>query len=90
VNFSALEHWGRKSGLELCGFTDQAHFLLGLGIEEYLKKLQESDPKNYLKKMLQVKTLIMEMGETFKILIQKKEIECKELSGLKFQSRWKI
>jgi SAM-dependent MidA family methyltransferase len=90
VNFSALEHWGRKSGLELCGFTDQAHFLLGLGIEEYLKKLQENDSKNYLKKMLQVKTLIMEMGETFKILIQKKEIECKELSGLKFQSRWKI
>ncbi len=90
VNFSALEHWGRKSGLELCGFTDQAHFLLGLGVEEYLKKLQESDAKNYLKKMLQVKTLIMEMGETFKIMIQKKEIECKELSGLKFQSRWKI
>lgn len=90
VNFSALGHWGRKSGLELCGFTDQAHFLLGLGVEEYLKKLQESDAKNYLKKMLQVKTLIMEMGETFKIMIQKKEIECKELSGLKFQSRWKI
>lgn len=90
VNFSALEHWGRKSGLELCGFTDQAHFLLGLGIEEYLKKLQEINPKNYLKKMLQVKTLIMEMGETFKVLIQKKEIEYKELSGLKFQSQWKI
>lgn len=90
VNFSALEHWGRKSGLELCSFTDQAHFLLGLGIEDYLKKLQEKDPKNYLRKMLQVKTLLMEMGETFKILIQKKGMECRELSGLKFQSRWKI
>jgi len=90
VNFSALEHGGRKKGLELCGFTDQAHFLLGLGIEEYLKKLQESEPENYLKKMLQVKTLLMEMGETFKILIQKKGVKCVELSGLKFQSRWII
>ncbi|MCX9010459.1 MAG: SAM-dependent methyltransferase [Candidatus Methanoperedens sp.] len=90
VNFSALERWGNKEGLELCGFTDQAHFLLGLGIEEYLKKLQESDPRGYMKKMLQVKTLVMEMGEMFKILVQKKRIECTELSGLRFQSRWRI
>lgn len=90
VNFSALSHWGSKEGLELCGFTDQAHFLLGLGIEEYLKKLQETDPKNYLKKMLQVKTLVMEMGEMFKILIQKKGTECTELSGLRLQSRFRI
>ncbi len=90
VNFSALERRGSKNGLELCGFTDQSHFLMGLGIEEYLKKLQETEPENYLRKMLPVKTLMMEMGETFKILIQKKGIECGELSGLKFQSRWKL
>ncbi len=90
VNFSGLEHWGSKNGLELCGFTDQMNFLLGLGIEEYLKRMQEKDPGNYWKKMLPVKTLIMEMGETFKVLIQKKGVECNELSGLKFKSRWKI
>jgi SAM-dependent MidA family methyltransferase len=85
VNFSALEHWGSKNGLEFCGFNDLANFLLGLGIEEYLKKLQETNPSDYHKKMLHVKTLFMEMGETFKVLIQKKSVECKELSGLKFQ-----
>ncbi|MDP2766753.1 MAG: SAM-dependent methyltransferase [Candidatus Methanoperedens sp.] len=90
VNFSALEYWGKKTGLELCGFTDLAHFLLGLGIEEYLKKLQEINPPGYHKKMLQVKTLIMEMGETFKVLIQKKCVECKEISGVKYPGRWKI
>ncbi|HEY9205680.1 MAG TPA: SAM-dependent methyltransferase, partial [Candidatus Methanoperedens sp.] len=90
VNFSALAHFGRKNGLELCGFTDQAHFLIGLGIEEYLKKLQENEPGNYLKKMLQVKTLLMEMGETFKILVQKKGLDAVELSGLKFSGRWEI
>ncbi len=88
VNFSALEHWGGKNRLELCGFTDQPHFLLGLGIDEYLKNLQESEPQSYLKKMLPVKTLMMEMGETFKILIQKKEVDCSGLSGLKY--RWQI
>ncbi len=90
VNFSALVHWGAENGLELYGFTDQAHFLIGLGIDEYLKWLQEEEPKNYLTKMLPVKTLMMEMGETFKILIQKKGLECRELSGLKFESHWKI
>jgi SAM-dependent MidA family methyltransferase len=91
VNFSALSHWGKKNGLELCGFTDQAHFMMGLGIDQYLKKAQEKYPVNYWKKMLPIKTLLMEMGETFKILIQKKGVECSNgLSCLKLQSRWKI
>jgi len=90
VNFSALDHWGRKNGLELCGFTDQAHFLMGLGIDEYLKDLQEKSPVDYYKKMLPIKSLIMDMGETFKIMIQKKGIGQAELSGLKFPFRYKI
>src|SRR3990172_4834953 len=90
VNFSALEHWGNKHGLVYCGFNDMAHFLLGLGIEEYLKDLQKGNPVDHWKKVLQIKTLIMEMGETFKILIQKKGVECEHLSGMKFQSHWKI
>ncbi len=40
--------------------------------------------------MLQVKTLMMEMGETFKILVQKKGFEAVELSGLKFPGGWEI
>ena len=87
VNFSALDHWGQKSGLELSGFTDQAHFLMGLGIDDYLKDLQEKSPLDYYKKMLPIKSLIMDMGETFKVMIQKKGVEHTELSGLKFPSR---
>jgi len=40
--------------------------------------------------MLPIKTLLMEMGETFKILIQEKGVECQQgISCLKLQSRWK-
>ena len=87
VNFSALDHWGQKNGLFLCGFTDQAHFLMGLGIDEYLKNLQEKSPEDYFKRMLPIKSLIMDMGGTFKVMIQKKGIEFAELSGLKFPLR---
>ena len=90
VNFSALDIWGREAGLETCGFTDQAHFLLGLGIEEYLGKLQETNPEQYMKKMFQVKSLFMGMGETFKVMVQGKGIECNELSGLSVPSQWKL
>jgi SAM-dependent MidA family methyltransferase len=90
VNFSALAHWGRKNELEKCGFTDQVHFLMGVGIEEYLQEMQLKEPKDYLRKALPIKTLMMKMGENFKILIQEKAVRCKELSGLKFESRWKL
>lgn len=90
VNFSALDHWGHKFGLERCGFTDQAHFLMGLGIENYLETLQKNEPENYLKKMLPIKTLVLEMGEKFKILIQGKGIACKELSCLRYPCRWRL
>jgi SAM-dependent MidA family methyltransferase len=90
VNFSALDHWGCKNGLVLCGFTDLAHFLIGLGMDEYLKNLLEKEPLNYYRKMLPVKTLLMGMGETFKILIQKKGVERLELSGLKVPSRYNL
>jgi len=85
VNFSALIHWGKKEGLELTGFTSQAHFLINMGIDEYLKDLagESSDYQDYLKRMLPIKNLLMPgMGEAFKVLIQHKGIETPSLKGL--------
>ncbi|MBE0521741.1 MAG: SAM-dependent methyltransferase [Candidatus Methanoperedenaceae archaeon] len=90
VNFSAIDIWGRESGLELCGFTDQAHFLLGMGIEKYLAGIQNSEPGKYMKKMLQVKTLMMGMGETFKVMVQGKGVKRCVLSCFKVPSQWKL
>lgn len=83
VNFSALDHWGRNNGLEPCGFTDQANFLIGLGIDEYIGNLQKLDQMDYYKKILPIKSLMMDMGRTFKVFIQKKGVNSAELSGLK-------
>jgi len=92
VNFSALIEWGKKRGLEFTGFTDQANFLINMGIGDYLRRVasESINYKEYLRKMLPIKNLLMPgMGDTFKILIQHKGIERPILKGLKrFQSNF--
>ncbi len=85
VNFSALCLWGFYNGLDYGGFTDQAHFLLGLGFKEYLRKMKESDNDafNLRKEIFLNHMLIEEMGHQFKVLIQRKEVPDVLLSGLK-------
>ncbi len=90
VNFSALAHWGRRNGLENCGFTDQRHFLLSLGLADHLRK-KERDGKpldtDELKKVSLIHTLLTDMGSKLKVLIQQKGLNHPQLSGLKFCSR---
>lgn len=78
VNFSALAAYGKDAGLEVCGFTNQANFLIDAGILE-----EASSPDEILK----AKTLILPesgMGEVFKVLIQHKGFDEKpRLSCLK-------
>lgn len=89
VNFSALDHWGRKNGLECCGYTTQTHFLQGLGITHHLQQieaagLQEMDPALRQQRLWQLRTLLLEMGRRFKVLIQRKGVGRSALSGLQF------
>ena len=85
VNFSALNHWGMKNGLTCCGFTDQAHFLHGLGIAPYLEKAEGLDKERMDdQKVFMLHTLLMSMGRRFKVLIQQKGLQVKGLSGLRF------
>jgi SAM-dependent MidA family methyltransferase len=87
VNFSALCHWGFKNGLECCGFTDQAHFLLALGFKDYLKKDADRESNithSAIKDAFLTHTLLTDMGSKFKVLIQQKGTPKKELLGLKF------
>lgn len=86
VNFSALQHWGSKAGLADSGFTDQAHFLLGLGFVDYLNnsRTDANVSLNAFKQDAFLKhTLLFDMGTRFKVLIQQKGVPHSQLSGLK-------
>ena len=85
VNFSAIIHWAEKQGLKTCGYTDQCHFLLGLGFKKALED-QFSLEKNVIYAARQVSvishTLLFDMGLKYKVLIQEKGISKVKLSGL--------
>ncbi len=85
VNFSALHHWGLKNGLNCCGLSDQVHFLLSLGLEDYLNSMREQNPqRDPGKESFLLHTLLVDMGTRFKVLIQQKGMTQQPLSGLKF------
>ncbi len=85
VNFSALTHWGSKRGLETCGFISQASFLLSHGWEDDLKHILFQTDGSYLnlKQYAFLKyTMLMDMGQKFKILIQSRGVPCSGLKAL--------
>ncbi len=76
VNFTALELWGRRVGLETAGLTSQTAFLLALGQANEFADLYDDGQieAERLRGRLQLKTLIHPegMGERFQVLIQQK------------------
>lgn len=71
VDFSAVASSGIEAGLELLGYTTQAHFLINCGITEILAETPAEEAKDYLPLANQVQKLVSpaEMGELFKIMI---------------------
>jgi SAM-dependent MidA family methyltransferase len=87
INFSALSHWGRHNGLDLGGYTSQAHFLQGLGLTSHLKEMEEKgEMQNWTpdEKLSLIRTLLMDMGQKFNVLIQYKGLRKPLLSGMRF------
>ena len=85
VNFSALQQWGADHGLICCGYTSQSSFLHALGIAGHLREMELQglfDHLNIKEKLFLVNTLLMDMGEKFKVLIQRKNCPDTCLSGL--------
>jgi SAM-dependent MidA family methyltransferase len=87
INFSALRHWGQQYGLGYCGMTSQAHFLLALGFKDYLRE-NAQDGGNIVQLAMEevrmTRTLLVDMGSKFKVLIQQKGMSGLALSGLQF------
>jgi len=86
TNFTALESWGRRVGLEVAGFTSQTAFLMALGQGNEFADLYDNGQTDAerTKARLQLKTLIHPegMGERFQVLIQRKGMTAARLTGL--------
>lgn len=71
VNFSSIAHAANNSGLNVCGFTTQAHFLMAGGLVELTKDLDPDDILHFAEIARQIKMLTLpeEMGELFKVIL---------------------
>jgi len=70
VDFTAVAEAGEAAGLELAGYTTQAHFLIGNGIGEFVASVADLDvvQRVNLSRQAMVLTLPGEMGERFKAI----------------------
>jgi SAM-dependent MidA family methyltransferase len=73
VNFTAIERYGARCGLRCERLETLAQTLLAAGEDEFARALVSADPAEELRRRLQLKTLLFGMGETFRVLWQKKE-----------------
>lgn len=85
VDFTSLQKAGGEVGLNTLWFGEQYRFLLALGFFEELVRLEAAatDEKEARALRLTLKNLIMPesgMGETFKVLVQGKNVGAPELS----------
>jgi SAM-dependent MidA family methyltransferase len=71
VDFTRLAEASRESGFELAGFTTQAHFLAGVGIDREMRLAAGDDENLFARLANQARQLLLpgEMGERFKAMV---------------------
>lgn len=74
VNFSAIEERGAECGLPTERFETLARMLLDAGEpDQFAAALETADgPREELRRRMQLKTLLFGMGETFRVLLQRR------------------
>ncbi len=73
VNFSALEEAGAECGLVTERFETLAQTILAAGeADQFAAVLAAGEPAEELRRRMQLKTLLFGMGETFRVLLQRK------------------
>jgi len=86
VDFTALAEAADTCGLEVCGYTSQAMFLLGCGLGDLLAEGQSLSERERLRLNNQVRVLTLpgEMGERFQVMALGRGLGgdlCNELAG---------
>ena len=87
VNFSALHLEGEKYGLEYAGYCNQNYFLRSLGLANHLREIEMESSGQNRDALFQMNKLLLEMGDKFKVLIQRKGVKQTPLSGMLFSPR---
>jgi len=86
VNFTALDRWGERCGLQRTGAVTQLEFLMAMGRGNEFADLYEPGASEIekLRARLLLKTLIHPegMGETFRVFVQHKGMASPRLTGL--------
>jgi SAM-dependent MidA family methyltransferase len=73
VNFTALQESGAAHGLQTERFETLARTLLAAGEpDQFAAALEAAEPRESLRRRMQLKTLLFGMGETFRVLIQRR------------------
>lgn len=88
VGFTAIAEAGAEAGLSVLGYTSQAAFLIGCGLEELAAASDPADARAHLALTQQIKKLTLphEMGELFKVIALGRGIE-DPLRGFALQDR---
>lgn len=82
VDFSSLAAVGEAHGLHVTGYTNQLSFLMGLGVEDMIGRLEPESPEF----RAAIHLLRPDgMGTTFKVLVQHKGIAKPRLDGLHYK-----
>ena len=70
VDFTALAEAANSAGADIAGYVNQAHFLMGGGLDAELQNMMQGPAERQLELSRQVKLLTLpgEMGENFKCL----------------------
>ncbi len=70
VNFTALAESADSNGLNVCGYTTQAYFLIACGLEKLIGDITSKDIKSQTEIGHQARKLTLpeEMGEKFKVM----------------------
>ena len=86
VDFTAVAEAGLAAGCEVAGFSTQALFLAGLGIDREMRWLAGDDENRFARLANQARRLMLpgEMGERFKAMAWIRGVE-RDLSGFLLQ-----
>ncbi len=88
VDFTAIAAAAQEAGLELLGYTSQAAFLLGCGLDKFVQAAAP-DIRAQLERAQTVKKLTLphEMGEIFKVIAFGRGLPGPALCGFSLQDR---